>query len=1141
MHVPKQPARNDPARREVLKGSLIAFNHAGREVLGEYFDQARVKKMLKQIQLVFVSSRGKVDQLEYKALKNIEGLRLNPRIMYNYLKVQLALYPEDHGTIKELPTLEEFCQLFADAEATIAKNAQWTESDGVERVVKEKASDVAHVRDDESDAASDGEADPLDAGPCSDDEDSQELMCGMCGDNQMGIECSAMYSGHGWACRCTNAGPRVRTIPDWLHCQATVDYCDCGTWRSATVCGVHCDDPSDIYITLCVGGAERQTTLDHVREALKSIEFNVDDARSLIDLVWRAYDVKHPESTLLPSERALQSKHVQQYLVGGEYEVGDPDESELLRAVACFWENVVVDFRLGGVDSVWSATGTCFSNSDMANFHHKRAEALVRFRNLRAQLMADEGPIFRIEAAGVHTQAEAGGAANIFDGVINLLQAHDTFNGADHDDAADNDNDNGDDSDQAAAPDSFQVPRHDVPFNEFDENAKLLYSSFWDHFPLRAGLARDGPLRDAESRHLLTQFDNEFAHDLNFLFMLADQKQRHSACRGVARRIKANKAAFQAFGEMVAAAKECIAKLVAARDHVLATGKIDEKGRELLKEISRFVTLAGASVPWSEEERSAEITKFYADARRFGGGSCFLTVALDDVHQPTMIRLCYRGGKPTDFPAVDGGLLQAVRSETDENTDKHQAFVDATRDASTTVAGQPVEEYEFKLGKDRERYLQRLASLNPVATTLFYEQICEAIFTHLVGLPPTGKRNVVTKPAAERQKGLFGVPFCASAVTELNARKSMHLHGCIHGGTPPALLSHVAGHEKLERLVCEALDSMFSAHVPIEIHAVDAARKALKVNKVHHALLPMRDYEKNPQAFKHAASFAATATGTHKCTFTCEKGKQGKCSCRMCMARGHGEDLHERTRVVKVVSTEGGKPLGEKDKELLNAKGEPLHRCEYCDKHPWLESVKCDDEVRKTTHLKAVKARPGGDLERDCLMYELKRPLLSADSTHSEALRTILAWSEEQVNELCDNEDIEVQSSVGTVRLVRLVKLVQLLVVDLGYLLDMPEAGRGLKQRLKDVKHDEAIRFIKQLRKGIHCRNASLVEFSQVLAGCVRCNAPPLLLGAGAGNRAANMYMRKVAPWAQPQDCLASADRDGSLTCLSVVRDKERL
>ena len=95
---------------------------------------------------------------------------------------------------------------------------------------------------------------------------------------------------------------------------------------------------------------------------------------------------------------------------------------------------------------------------------------------------------------------------------------------------------------------------------------------------------------------------------------------------------------------------------------------------------------------------------------------------------------------------------------------------------------------------------------------------------------------------------------------------------------------------------------------------VDALRKALKVPQVRHSLLPMRPFgELDPSTGEYdastelnrglaneficAASFAATATGTHKCTFTCEKGACGKTGCRLCRPAGHGQDLHERTRV----------------------------------------------------------------------------------------------------------------------------------------------------------------------------------------------------------------------------------------------------
>ena len=55
-----------------------------------------------------------------------------------------------------------------------------------------------------------------------------------------------------------------------------------------------------------------------------------------------------------------------------------------------------------------------------------------------------------------------------------------------------------------------------------------------------------------------------------------------------------------------------------------------------------------------------------------------------------------------------------------------------------TLRAAPDETYEFRLD---EPFLQRLATLNPVATTLFYEQLAEAIFTKLVGMPPSNRRR----------------------------------------------------------------------------------------------------------------------------------------------------------------------------------------------------------------------------------------------------------------------------------------------------------------------------------------------------------------------------------------------------------------
>lgn len=181
---------------------------------------------------------------------------------------------------------------------------------------------------------------------------------------------------------------------------------------------------------------------------------------------------------------------------------------------------------------------------------------------------------------------------------------------------------------------------------------------------------------------------------------------------------------------------------------------------------------------------------------------------------------------------------------------------------------------------------------------------CQAIFTHLIGLPPSGKRLSTTNAkerATGRKRGLFGVPFCVSSVTELNKRRSMHFHSCIMGGANPTLLSNVAGHRELEELVCDALDSQYSAQAPLDYHAIDVARKVLKAKLVRHSLSEPPDYDAAPDgAFMRGATFAATANGTHEHKATCHCGAQGKCGCRMARPSGHGVDLHKRTRVAEI-------------------------------------------------------------------------------------------------------------------------------------------------------------------------------------------------------------------------------------------------
>ena len=174
--------------------------------------------------------------------------------------------------------------------------------------------------------------------------------------------------------------------------------------------------------------------------------------------------------------------------------------------------------------------------------------------------------------------------------------------------------------------------------------------------------------------------------------------------------------------------------------------------------------------------------------------------------------------------------------------------------------------------------LQWLATQNPVATTLFYEQLMEAVFAAIIGVPPSHRRRK-SIPAPTRPRGGFGKGCAWSLVHETNGRKSFHFHASFHGGSVPALLANVVGIAELEAAVAAALDSVYRAWVPLDVHALDAARRSLKVVAVKHTYsnvpAPPCD-EESLQKFQREACFRGLQYGFHTHAQTCHKGKAGK-------------------------------------------------------------------------------------------------------------------------------------------------------------------------------------------------------------------------------------------------------------------------
>ena len=698
---------------------------------------------------------------------------------------------------------------------------------------------------------------------------------------------------------------------------------------------------------------------------------------------------------------------------------------------------------------------------------------------------------------GVSCQESAESAQSIFAGAISLLQADvDDSDEADH--GGDADGGNGGDghnspevADVAASLTStttFQSRRHKIGINEFTANRQLLYGSFWHLFPLKSSLLHQGPLNITERRHMCTQFHNMFAQHLPFQQLLANQVQRHEGTRGVHRFVKTHPAAAEAYAAALADRDAYIARLRAAND----SQKASKEQREALKEVYKWMAGSGAQVPWTATKKRSQKTRLYANTRACGPASNFLTIAIDDVHQPTVIRLCYRAGCPGAFPSQLGNLNDVLRYNGGDEAEyvEHAHKYEALRLASLEAA--PTEEYEFKL---TEEFVQMLATKNPVATMLIFEELVINIFEHLVGLAPCRMRKP-RLPARERKRGFAGKTFGWSYVCETNQRKAMHLHAMLYGGATPALLAAAAGHKSVQAAVLAALDSMLIAEAPLNYHVLHVAHQVLWTKVVRHSYLPDEGYDAAGGRFRRVATFSAMFSGNHmhRHQGTCHKGKSGKCGCRMCRPAGHPIP---KTRVVEVRARSGPPEDAAR-----------WWRCPYCGCEP--DGL---EDIKRRLSIDAFEPSEGEhNAERSNLSYELRRPLLTKESAGSATVRWLLDMPRQKLLSLVDDESacIEIVGLVGE----ELMHSSDLL-VNTDDARDrrrvLPEVGHMLVSSiLGESEPISGVKARKLVEKwgSMHCQNADLVEFSDVLCGNVRgTNAPPLITGAGHAAKAIGSYV----------------------------------
>ncbi len=169
------------------------------------------------------------------------------------------------------------------------------------------------------------------------------------------------------------------------------------------------------------------------------------------------------------------------------------------------------------------------------------------------------------------------------------------------------------------------------PWNEFEQGDQCLSAAFPTTFLFGKAYGRKGGgLTYKQRRHLLLQHGANAAENSELLFYMFDQLQRHEVLSRVAAKVNGNKRAFMAFGEL-ARSTEFKEKVKVACKEVKSA-----EAREVLAKLMPIMTICAPSKSQFGLSVSKQTdVKIRNMCRRYGPASVFLTIAPDDINNPT--------------------------------------------------------------------------------------------------------------------------------------------------------------------------------------------------------------------------------------------------------------------------------------------------------------------------------------------------------------------------------------------------------------------------------------------------------------------------------------------------------------------------
>ena len=314
--------------------------------------------------------------------------------------------------------------------------------------------------------------------------------------------------------------------------------------------------------------------------------------------------------------------------------------------------------------------------------------------------------------------------------------------------------------------------------------------------------------------------------------------------------------------------------------------------KQILQKYRKHFSFCGKDINYGAMEANLVKSYILETQKRMQSPFCFLTLNMEEMHNPRSIRACATTVDNKHFPAIFERDCPYGKNGTE--------FMEHLRTAGETVG-------EGKINFSEAARAQ-MAMDDPVTFVEETKQMLNDVCSILLGIPPEDFYSAIDSESRRKtryfkcNKGVFGNCLAYVGVTEDHKKGTLHFHILIFGGISAYAMQRFASMPRICEEISKVLDSMFKTEIPSQHHLPALIHRIAEDGNFPLALplrsrevllsRPSHDQAKGPdgkithQSVANATYDQASRQCHHRHLKTCHKGYHGRTGCRLCMKAG---------------------------------------------------------------------------------------------------------------------------------------------------------------------------------------------------------------------------------------------------------------